>query len=515
MGAVNETQVLIVGAGPTGLVLALWLARLGLSPRVIDSRVGLGQESRALDVQARTLELYDQLGLAEEMVSGGVRVDLVHVRDRGRVVVAVDVRDAGRGLSPYPFILCYPQDDHEALLARELAAAGTEVEWETALVTMHDSGDRVSVVLTGPGGTLSDSTVGYVFGCDGAGSTVRQQMGVPFPGATSDRSYFVADVLATGEAAPPPSNQGLFSFCLSEADFLLLIPARTTGTHRIIGLVPAELTGREAVTFEDLRAVVERATATRVETVNWFSTYRVSHRMADRFRLGRAFLLGDAGHIHSPLGGQGMNTGIADAVNLGWKLAAVLQGRADPALLDSYEPERIAFARSLVSTTDRLFGLVAGSGLGHRLVRSLLLRRLLPALLHVPMTRRSLVTRISQVSVGYRTSMLSQGAAGAVRGGDRLPWVEGVHNFAPLRALDWQVHVYGTAGAPLVAMTERLGLRLQEFPWSIEASASGLRRDALYLVRPDGYLALADARQSPERLQQVIRSFGWLPRGTG
>ena len=208
-----------------------------------------------------------------------------------------------------------------------------------------------------------------------------------------------------------------------------------------------------------------------VERVHWFSTYRVHHRVADHFRQGRAFLLGDAAHIHSPVGGQGMNTGIGDAVNLAWKLAAVLRGRAAPSLLDSYEPERIAFARRLVATTDRAFTAVTSPGAIARRVRLNIVPLVMPALFALATTRRFMFRTISQTAVNYRGSSLSEGRAGTVHGGDRLPWVNasasGVaeDNFAPLTSLDWQVHVYGDAAPEIQSRVSRAdGYRCTSFP---------------------------------------------------
>ena len=518
----TSAQVLVVGAGPTGLVLALSLTRAGTAVRIVDRRSGISQESRALDVQARTLELYRQLGLADRLIERGSRITRLAVRQGGRAVSTTDVSDFGQGLSPYPFLLCCPQDDHEALLTDELADAGVQVEWQTELVRLHDQGDEISVRLRGLDGD-EDGTFAYVGGCDGASSTVRQQLGVGFAGRTSAQRYFVADVRATlPEPVEGPSTSsgsgvegGLFSFCLSQDDFMLVVPARSTGTHRVIGLLPDDLSGTDT-DFADLQPVIERTTDIRVDQLGWFSSYRVSHRVADHFRVGQAFLLGDAAHVHSPLGGQGMNTGIADAVNLAWKLAAVLQDRSDPALLDTYEAERIGFARSLVATTDRLFGQVAGAGLRQRTARHLLFRTLLPRLLRVPASRRALVGRVSQVDVSYRDSALSSGAAGQVRGGDRLPWVELTaddDNFRPLASLDWQLHVYGTVSSGLRDAAEGLGLVVHRFPWDSTARRAGLRRSASYLVRPDGYVALADPDQSPQHLLDALDRFTLIPRG--
>jgi len=246
-----------------------------------------------------------------------------------------------------------------------------------------------------------------------------------------------------------------------------------------------------------------------VKRVNWFSTYRVHHRVADRFRAGRAFVLGDAAHIHSPVGGQGMNTGIGDAVNLAWKLAAVVHGRSHASLLESYEPERIAFARRLVATTDRAFTGVTSDGAIARRVRLDIVPLLIPPLFELAAVRRFMFRTISQTRVHYRGSSLSEGRAGTVHGGDRLPWVKGeaknvdADNFKPLTSLDWQVHVYGDAAPELRGECDGRRLPLHVFPWRPEIGRTGLRRNAVYLVRPDGYVGLAD----PEGRATAIASY--------
>ena len=352
----NETQILIVGAGPTGLALALFLAKAGVTPRIIDKNSGPGQASRAMAVQARTLEFYRQLGFAEEVVSKGIPIEAIHLRAHDHIVSQIKIADFGKGMSPYPFVLSFPQDDHERLLVAHLQAAGVEVEWETEFKELRDTGEAVGATLQKKDGTQEECTAAYMCGCDGARSTVREDLQLGFAGGTYDKTYFVADVEATGEAAQGHN----FSFCLGAQDFLIVLPVRSTGMNRLIGIVPEEFKGQENVVFDDIRPFAEKAADIRVEKVNWFSTYRAHHRVAEHFRAGRVFVSGDAGHIHSPVGGQGMNTGIGDAVNLAWKLAAVVAGRADASLLDTYEPERIAFARSLVATTDKMFQLMTG-----------------------------------------------------------------------------------------------------------------------------------------------------------
>lgn len=498
----TDPPVLIVGAGPTGLVLALWLARAGVPFRLIDKHSGPGRASRAMAVQARTLEFYRQLGLADEVVAAGFRLDRLYIRDRSGERATVPLGDAGRGLSPFPFVLSLPQDDHERLLTATLRAAGHAVEWDTELTGLADAGDGVRATLRTPAGERAWAGA-YLCGCDGAHSAVRHALGVGFPGGTYDQLFYVADAAADG----PWSDRDFTAF-VAERTFCLAFPVREPGLFRFIGLVPEPLRGRDDLRFDDMRGEVEAVTGTRVTRENWFSTYRVHHRVAEHFRRGRAFLAGDAGHVHSPAGGQGMNTGIGDAVNLAWKLAAVVGGRAAPAILDSYEAERIPFARSLVATTDRIFEGVVGRGLLSRFVRSVFAPYLLPLVLRLPAARRGQFRLVSQTRIRYPDSPLSDGAAGGVRAGDRLPWVGGADNFAPLASLGWQVHVYGTAPAPLREFAEGSNLPLHEWAWTAAAGRAGLGRDAIYLVRPDGYVGFARPTADVAGLRAYLHRWG-------
>jgi 2-polyprenyl-6-methoxyphenol hydroxylase-like FAD-dependent oxidoreductase len=495
-----DTQVLITGAGPTGLVLALWLNRLGVRVRIVDEAAEPGTTSRALVVHARTLELYRQVGLADAVAERALKFAGANLWARGRKAGRVAFGPIGQGLSPFPYMLIYPQDQHERFLIERLADAGVQVERRTELVGFDESGGRVLARLRRPDGTEEACEAAYLAGCDGAHSTVREALCIGFPGGTYSHLFYVADVEARG-----PVMDGELHVALDESEFLGVFPLPRAGHGRLIGNVRREVEdARETLSWDDVgKEVIGRLRIT-VERVNWFSTYRVHHRVADRFRQGRAFLLGDAAHIHSPVGGQGMNTGIGDAVNLAWKLAAVLHGRAEPPLLDSYEPERIAFARRLVATTDRAFTVVTSSGPVARVLRVDVAPRLLPLAFASRPFRRLMFRTVSQIAVNYRGSSLSEGRAGRVRGGDRLPWVP-EDNFRPLTSLDWQVHVYGAAAAGIADVCARRGLALHTFPWSSGASLAGLQRGAVYLVRPDGYVGLADPEASPGRLEAYLK----------
>jgi 2-polyprenyl-6-methoxyphenol hydroxylase-like FAD-dependent oxidoreductase len=311
-------------------------------------------------VQARTLEFYGQYGFADEVIGEGVVTQTAHLREAvgasSREVLTFSFKELGEGLSPYPFALAYPQDGHERFLLRKLADVGAEVEWRSQLIGFEQDAEsvRATVRLDGSAKTVNCS---YICGCDGAHSCVREAARVGFPGGSYQQLFYVADVSI---------DRGFdrdLHISLGEHILSLMFPVRLSGMQRLIGLIPPELSERPDITFEEVRGQVEPLLGIKVRDVHWFSTYRVHYRVADRFRIGRAFLLADAGHIHSPAGGQGMNTGIGDAINLGWKLAQVIQQRAAASILDTYEPERIGFARSLVSTTDRAFTPMVAKGI--------------------------------------------------------------------------------------------------------------------------------------------------------
>jgi 2-polyprenyl-6-methoxyphenol hydroxylase-like FAD-dependent oxidoreductase len=498
----TRTEVLIVGAGPTGLVLALWLTRLGVKVRVIDKTAEPGTTSRALAVQVRTLELYQQLDLADAVVERGQKVPAVNLWARGARAARVSFAVVGEALTPYSFFEIFPQDEHEQLLVERLASRGVAVERQTELTGYRDEGGRITARLRTPAGGDEVCEASYIAGCDGARSLVRETLGADFPGGTYRQLFYVADI----DGAGPPVN-GELHVDLDEADFLAVFPLAGSGRARLVGTVRGERAEHaDTLRFEDVSGRAIANLKLEVKKVNWFSTYHVHHRVAAHFGKGRAFLVGDAAHIHSPVGGQGMNTGIGDAINLAWKLAAVLAGRAPQSLLTTYEVERIAFARRLVATTDRAFSFVTSSGPFAAWVRTRVAPVVISRVVAFKPFREFLFRTVSQVNVNYRGMPLSAGSAGRVHGGDRLPWVHGgsPDNFAPLSAMTWQVHVYGRASDSLVRWCTERGLPLHVFPWSAACGSAGLRRDALYLLRPDTYVALVDPAGKAQTLERYF-----------
>src|SRR3982751_2186080 len=358
----DTCDVLVAGAGPTGLMLANWLIKLGVDVIVVDGKDGPTRESRALVLQARSIEIYDQLGLGDEVLEAANRADAVTPGFLDRVFGRIPLGPLGARVTPYPYIEILEQSRNEEILYDNLRKLGTDVRWETTVtaVTQTDHGGEAKV---------GNDTIRARFcvGCDGANSAIRKARRIGFEGVTNPHRFFVIDALGTGGMVANAINVRPGS-----DDFLLGFPMRGLGTWRLIGLVRDD-DGDGELTEDDVRPRI-RQFAVTYDRARWFATYRVHHRVATAFRDGPFFLAGDAAHVHSPVGGQGMNTGLQDAHNLAFKLADVLQGRAGDGWLDRYAAERRPVAQTLVATTDRLFGFVTSQRLPLRTMRALLIR---------------------------------------------------------------------------------------------------------------------------------------------
>ncbi|RAL07028.1 putative FAD binding monooxygenase [Aspergillus homomorphus CBS 101889] len=518
----NKTEVLIVGAGPTGLVMALWLTRQGIKVRITDRAERTATTSRALAVHARTLELYRQLDLGDQLVALGHPLGATNIWTRGVHRFRIPFGHFGMGLTPYPFILIVPQDSQEKLLEGRLKEVGVEVERNLELVDYVEADSGVVARFRDPRkrtpllessemtNEIQTYEAAYIIGCDGAHSAVRRTTEIKFTGETYGQVFFVADIEGQGPAINGEGHVQLDG----EVTFLTLA-YDSTRHARLIGNVDAKQLARiqankdiTDVTFEDI------ATATpamqqmmKIDRVNWFTTYRVHHRVADFFRRGRAFLVGDAAHIHSPVGGQGLNTGVGDAINLAWKLAAVLQRRADSSLLDSYEAERRAFALTLVETTDSAFNALSARSWLANILRSYIIPFVLKIAVNFSFVRRRIFFGLSQTKLQYRNSLLSFGSAGSVEGGDRLPWVSvgGVDNFDSLKEITWQVHVYGEASVKLDKWCQMKNIPLHQFSWQTQYGRAGFAPNAAYLIRPDMYVAVAEVTGNPGRFDTYFR----------
>ena len=485
-------------------MLANQLARRGVRALIIDRHAGPALQTRALGVQARTLEIYAQLGIVDRALELGKRATGANLWAEGRRTARIPVGDIGQGLSPYPFLLILGQDDNERLMGDALRKHGNNVRWNTELVALKQEASHVKATLKQPDGALAEITAAWVAGCDGARSAVREMNEIDFAGAPYEHVFFVADTEATGPMVPGELNVYLW-----RDGFHLFFPMRGTDHWRVVGILPQQLRARDDLTFEDVIPSVRQEAGANLtfKACSWYSTYRIHHRCAARFRDRRCFLLGDAAHIHSPVGAQGMNTGLQDAYNLAWKLALVVSERAAAALLDSYETERVPVAKRLLRTTDRAFQLIVSDSRVAGLFRTRVLANAAAIAMRFDWVRKLAFRTISQIGIQYRDSPLSESQTrwheGAPRAGDRFPWLRlKLQPYGPIEDLfakldDTRFNLVLVGQAP--ASVELAGLRgllsIHVAPIDPDNDKEFARRHipqpSFYLLRPDGHVGLA------------------------
>ncbi len=335
----SDIDVLVVGAGPTGLTLAGELLRRGLRVRIIDKLPEATKQSRALGVHARTLEIFDDLGIADELIARGIEVGGVTMWAGTTPIIQVDFGDLE---TRFPFILCVAQAETEVVLGELVVKRGGAIDRPTELASLAQDDTGVTAVLSN-GETVRAA---WLVGCDGAHSTVRKAIGAEFAGHTYEETYALADVKIDWDVA-----KNRVSTFFAEDGAVAVFPMR--GDRWRVILTAAESLG-DQVTLESVSALASRRCGKPVPMSDavWLAPFRINCRQVERYRHGRVFLAGDAAHVHSPIGGQGMNTGIQDAHNLAWKLALVHCGLAHDALVDSYSPERHAIGQHVLRQTD-------------------------------------------------------------------------------------------------------------------------------------------------------------------
>jgi len=417
-----HTPVLIVGAGPSGLMMAAQLLRYGVQPLIIDSKQGPTNFSKALGVQARSLEIYRQMGLVDRAIDGGKKAKGLLFNQDGKEAAAVGLENVGEGLTPFPFVLLYQQNKNERLLLDFLTQNCCPVYWGTTLVSLKQNVSGVELHLQ-EGDQVRNITCDWLIGADGAHSIVRKQLQIPFSGDTYAHNFYLADV----ELDNPELSESQVQLFLAKKGFAGFFPVPEKKCYRITGSLPDECDKKEGIKLEDVLSHLNGITTYPINIVrnNWFTVYRLHHRMADKFRDGRCFLIGDAAHIHSPVGAQGMNTGLQDAYNLAWKLAGVVNNQLKEPILYSYAQERIPVARDVLNTTDRIFTMATSRNLLARLFKKWVLPRLLKITGSKKNFRRAFFKRISQTDINYRHSSqsLHLSHASKIKAGDRLPYL--------------------------------------------------------------------------------------------
>jgi len=436
MDTIN-TDVLIVGAGPTGLSLACQLVRHKVDFVIVEKNQDLTPYSKAIGVHARTLEIYEQMDLAGRAIAEGTIAGKVRMLEGGEVLGEVDLSNVGAGLSAYPYMLLLEQNKNEKLLHDYLVAHGRKVTWNTGLRSFAQTETGVIAQVHTSSGELQVIEAKYLVGCDGPKSAVRHALGLNFEGSTFERVFYVADV----EIDWAFSHDTLH-VCLSRNAVVAFFPMKGERRYRIVGAFPEgfDKDGEEILYEEIERRIKDEAEIELdITHVAWFSTYKVHTRHVNKFSQGRCFVAGDAAHIHTPAGGQGMNTGIQDAYNLAWKLAAVLNNAASENILDTYNEERLPNAERLTQTTDRMFNLAAGTDWLLNLIRSTVFPPMAKFILSLDVVKSRFFPLISQTGITYREGSLSDHKGDddfEVKAGDRLPYflIDGKSVYDWLRA---------------------------------------------------------------------------------
>jgi 2-polyprenyl-6-methoxyphenol hydroxylase-like FAD-dependent oxidoreductase len=524
----SETDVLVVGGGPTGLVMAAELAARGIGCRIIDKAPVRSQHTRALVVQARSLELLQKMGIADELVARGRRTIKATPFVDGRRALDLEFGDIGVDDTPYPFLLFVSQAETERVLEEHLEGLGVKVERPVELLTFTQDSEGANARLSHGDGREETVRARYIVGADGAHSVVRKTVGLSFEGEAYPQDFVLADVELDWEG----EDGRLYAF-LSREGLLAVFPLAGPSTYRLMATraedAPADAGDPTLEEFQQLATELS-ALPMRLHDPGWLARFRLHHRGVNSYRAGRAFVAGDAAHIHSPAGGQGMNTGIQDAYNLAWKLALALRGRVPDSFLDSYHDERYPVGRRLLRTTDRMFNLAATQNPLLTALRNFLIPRVVPRIMGKRSRRARAFRFVSQLGIKYPDSPIvgeelhaadrafRHGPAAGHRAPDgSLRLVENgrtVSLFSRLRDTPHHLLLFSGPGGRDLSdgdlrglVTEYEGLLEPHLIFSAESSRKGvefpayvddsglvyerygLRGDGCYLIRPDGYIA--------------------------
>lgn len=517
--------VLIAGAGPTGLTMANLLARFDIPFLLIDKNSHPSIDSKAFAIHARTLEIFGQLGLAEKAIWEGNEDIAFHFFIKGEEAVKFQFGKALYGETNYPYLLILPQDKTENILINSLEELDRKVWWEHELVKFEEHDGEFLATVKGPSGE-EKIKIRYLLGCDGVGSSVREQGGFSFEGKTFSSVFYLADCELEWKYP-----HGDVFFLLDHLHLSGIFPYREKNKYRLFNFMNTFLAKNDGeLSLEEVQKILDSSqnNKIKVKNVNWSSVFQIHSRIANEFRKGRVFLLGDAAHVHTPAGGQGMNTGIQDAYNLAWKLSLILKGNANAKLLDTYQEERYLIAVNLHKTTDRFFHWMINPHPIADFFRLNILPLLFRLIMGKKFFRKKIQRRASQIAIKYPHSSINKEGnskkfcKNAPKVGDRAPYARiildgkesdvfqlfkcthftmliAVSDTEVQRADNIAEHFNRHSSLPLNVHIIPVGSDNDSF-----FKIYGVKRDALFIIRPDGHISF---RSSVLNLKEVKNYF--------
>jgi 2-polyprenyl-6-methoxyphenol hydroxylase-like FAD-dependent oxidoreductase len=488
----SRTQVLIIGGGPTGLMLAAQLHRYNVDFIIVEKNEATTELSKALVVQARSLEIFREIGLADKAIATGQVTTALNVFYKGKRRAFVNLSGLGEGISAFPFALSLEQSKTEKLLVDYLKEKGKTINWNTTVTRFEQNDRTVTAYCRNADGEEQKIEADYLVGCDGAASAVRHQLGLSFEGSTEPKLFYVADVILKSSVV---NTNELFVYMISKG-FILFFPMEGDGHYRIVGVLPDANDFDKEFSFDDISPSIKENLVSPIEFVKlrWFSTYRVHSRKADSFMKGRCFIAGDAAHIHTPAGGQGMNTGIQDAYNLAWKIACSLQGEVNQETLETYNTERTENARNLLRSTDRMFDIFSGINPFWNFLRLNFFPALLGLVTKSKFVAKRIFPLISQTGIAYPDSFLTlKSEVGKVKAGDRMHYFvfpDGKDIFGYLTPTTFKLLFFGdeknNASTRLADAKIRIAfIHFNDIPKSLFGGAT----DFYVLLRPDNHIS--------------------------
>ena len=510
MNTIN-TDVIIIGAGPTGLSLACQLIRYGIDFVVIEKNATVTPYSKAIGVQARTLEIYDQIGLADPAIEKGTIASRVRLIEGGEVAGEMNLGNFGKDLSQYPYMLMFEQSKNEELLYQYVLKNGHDVSWNTELEHFSQDATGVTAQVKLPGGESQTIRGKFLAGCDGASSPVRHGLGLTFEGSTWERLFYVADARVDWDFP-----HDALHVCLAKEVFVAFFPMPGENRYRVVGTFPESKNEEQGeVLYEEIEREIKEQAKLKLELsdVRWFSLYKVHSRRVNKFSEGRCFLAGDSAHIHSPAGAQGMNTGIQDAYNLAWKLALVIKGKAGLELLDTYNEERLANAERLLESTDRMFELAAGSNWLMSFIRTTIFPPVAGFVSSLESFSKRIFPLISQIGINYRKFKLSEHTddeSDDVKAGDRLPYfiIDGQSIFDKLKEPKFHVLLFSNSDRKEACEEFRSDLiDCHVIPITDRVKEIFEREDDFSVfLRPDNYIAFMSSDITPGMVEEYLQS---------